>query len=90
MNDAMAQDQAYIDRELEDLRFHWGSAYLLQCPRMGLWIAYRRDDMTMIEAPDPERLLELVRGNYLANPVPRQGGTYRGGRGESDALPPGS
>ncbi|MGH3191457.1 MAG: hypothetical protein ACRDOL_30255 [Streptosporangiaceae bacterium] len=73
MKSGTEQDEQYIHRMLQELAHHWGGAYIFACPGMGAWHAYRRDDMTMITAPDPERLLELVRGNYLASPVPRQG-----------------
>ncbi|MGH3226136.1 MAG: hypothetical protein ACRDPY_46925, partial [Streptosporangiaceae bacterium] len=73
MNSGTESDEEYIAAQLENLVHHWGTGYIFQCPQMGAWHAYRRDDMTMITAPDPERLLELVRGNYLASPVPRQG-----------------
>ena len=59
--------------ELLSLRFHWGSAYMVLCPGTGTWVAYRRDDdQGVLTAPGPDALLEAIRTDYLASPVPRR------------------
>ena len=56
------------------LRDDWGGAY-----RFEYWPgtqkpyrAFRRDDGTEQSAKTPEELRELIRADYLANPVPRE------------------
>lgn len=61
-----AADRASLD----DLRWHWGSAYLLK--RLGgRWVAQRRDSHSTISAIGPDQLLGLIRADYQAHPVPR-------------------
>lgn len=59
-----------VDRELGELRFHWGSAYRLSY-EAGTWTAARRDDGARLTAPSAGELWELVRKDYGVNPVPR-------------------
>ena len=75
------------ERELDDLRWHWGEAYIFMNPRPDLWLAERRDDRSTLRADSPESLLDKIRADYLAHPVSRRtsrpgpvGGT-RSGRG---------
>jgi hypothetical protein len=57
-------------RDLDELRFHWGSAYLIE--HLGSrWIAQRRDSHATISADSPEGLLEKIRADYAARRVPR-------------------
>jgi hypothetical protein len=59
-----------VDRELGELRFHWGSAYRLSC-EAGIWTAARLDTGASLTAPSSGELWELIRKDYAANPVPR-------------------
>ncbi len=55
---------------LDDLRWHWGTAYLVQ-QMGGRWVAQRRDSHATVSAEGPDRLLGLIRADYAARPVPR-------------------
>lgn len=56
--------------DLEDLRHHWGSAYLIE--KFGRhWVAQRRDSHGTISAEGPDQLLDVIRADYAAHPVPR-------------------
>jgi len=58
--------------DLDDLRFHWGSAYLIEYfPGSGRWVAQRRDSHATMSADGPALLLELIREDYRKHPVPR-------------------
>jgi len=55
---------------LEDLRWHYGEAYLIR--RIGgRWVAQRRDSHSTISAEGADQLLGLIRADYAAHPVPR-------------------
>jgi hypothetical protein len=55
---------------LEDLRWHYGDAYLIK--RIGSrWVAQRRDSHATMSAGSPDQLLGLIRADYAAHPVPR-------------------
>jgi hypothetical protein len=56
--------------DLDDLRFHWGSAYLIELLG-GRWIAQRRDSHATMSAEGPDQLLDLIRTDYATHPVPR-------------------
>lgn len=60
----------YTD-ELAELRWHYGSAYIINCTGPGRWTAERRDDRTVLRADSPGELLALIRADYAARPVPR-------------------
>jgi len=53
------------DDDLPDLRYHWGSAYLISHPELGLWIAQRRDTRETLRAESASELLEKIRAKYL-------------------------
>jgi hypothetical protein len=55
---------------LEELQWHWGSAYMIT-GAAGHWIAQRRDDGRTLLARGPEGLRELMIEDYGARPVPR-------------------
>jgi hypothetical protein len=67
----MASDQD--ERDLDDLRFHWGGAYNVQ--HLGdTWLAQRKDkSRAVLSARTPAELLEKIRADYAARPVPRHG-----------------
>jgi hypothetical protein len=56
---------------LDELRFHWGSAYDIDLAD-GEWTARRRDGRGgTLADPSPEGLLRQMRADYTALPVPR-------------------
>ncbi len=55
---------------LEDLQWHWGSAYLIT-GAAGHWIAQRRDNGRTLVASAPEGLRGLIIEDYAAQPVSR-------------------
>jgi hypothetical protein len=60
------------DDDLPDLRYHWGSAYLISHPKLGLWIAQRRDTRETLRAESASELLEKIRADYARHPVSRR------------------
>ncbi len=60
--------------DLADLRHHWGGAYNIQ--HIGdTWLAQRLDkSRATVSAKTPDGLLEAIRLDYQAAPVPRQTG----------------
>ena len=55
---------------LDDLRWHYGEAYLIEL--IGdRWIAQRRDLHATMSAGSPDELLGLIRADYAARSVPR-------------------
>ncbi len=56
---------------LDEIRFHWGSAYHLAVIN-GAWTARRRDGRGgTLTDPSPGGLLLAIRADYAALPVPR-------------------
>ncbi len=56
---------------LDELEFHWGSAYHLAVAG-GVWTARRRDGRAgPLASPLPEGLFLMIRADYAACPVPR-------------------
>jgi hypothetical protein len=56
---------------LEELEFHWGSAYDIALVD-GMWTARRRDGRGgMLADPLPEGLRLRIQADYAAMPVPR-------------------
>lgn len=58
------------DADLDELRWHWGSAYLVR-RISGRWVAQRRDSHATVSAADPDQLLGLIRADYATRPMPR-------------------
>lgn len=52
------------------LIFHWSDAYQVSM-RRGRYEAIRRDDGTVLDAGTADGLLEKIRADYAARPVPR-------------------
>jgi hypothetical protein len=59
------------DRELADLREHWGSAYAITY-HSGVFIAVRRDTRDVLTAMTASELRDKIRADYHQRPVPRQ------------------
>jgi hypothetical protein len=57
---------------LNELRWHYGSAYLISFFEPNNWVAQRRDNRETLTAENPMGLLDLIRADYATNPVPRQ------------------
>ncbi len=58
---------------LDDLRWHWGEAYLIHYfDGPGRWVAQRRDSHATMSADSADGLLGLIREDYRARPVSRQ------------------
>jgi len=57
---------------LDELRWHWGDAYLITYLGEWRWVAQRRDDRSTLRAESPHELRELIVADYTARPVSRQ------------------
>jgi hypothetical protein len=64
--DALARRHA----DLAYLGWHWGQAYEISY-RLGQYRAVRRDDGAMVRADSAGDLLDAIRADYAARPVPR-------------------
>jgi hypothetical protein len=58
------------ETSLNDLRYHWGEAYLIN-RRSGRWTAERRDSRATVSAGSAEDLLKVIYADYAAQPVSR-------------------
>ena len=67
-------ESASRDPDLADLRWHWGSAYIISRPEPDVWVAQRRDTRETLRADGPEALRHMIVADYSARPVPRQPG----------------
>lgn len=57
--------------QLDELRWHYGEAYLID--RLGSrWIAQRRDSHATMSAESADGLLEKIRADYARQPVGRR------------------
>lgn len=59
------------NRDLQELRWHWGSAYEFTRTESG-YKAIRRDTGCLLTSHSVAWLWELVRADYLASPAPGQ------------------
>jgi hypothetical protein len=57
------------ERTLDELRWHWGDAYLISFFEPDIWVAQRRDDRETLRADSPGGLLDRIRADYAAHPV---------------------
>lgn len=58
---------------LDDLRWHWGEAYLIHyLSGPDRWVAQRRDSHATMSADGPAELLDRIRQDYAAHPVSRR------------------
>jgi hypothetical protein len=60
------------ERPLDELRWHWGGAYLISFFEPDVWVAQRRDNRATLRADSPADLRDLIYEDYTANPVSRQ------------------
>jgi hypothetical protein len=68
-----AVDSDRDERDLDELRWHWSTAYLIH--HLGdRWVAQRRDSRETISAPTAAGLGELITQDYAARPVARRNG----------------
>jgi hypothetical protein len=56
---------------LGDLRWHWGSAYIINCLGLGKWVAERRDTHETLRDETPLGLREQIIADYGRRRVPR-------------------
>lgn len=67
-------EQHWIGRALHDLRHNWGEAYAIECAASDRWSAARLDNGRELLATHPGDLVQLIRADYTAMPVPHAGG----------------
>ena len=60
------------DGPLDELRWHWGDAYLIHFFGPDKWVAQRRDSHETMSAGSPAGLREKITADYTARPVSRQ------------------
>jgi len=59
------------DGPLDELRWHWGDAYLISFFEPDNWMAQRRDNRETLSADNPVDLREKIVTDYTAHPVSR-------------------
>jgi hypothetical protein len=59
------------ERPLDELRWHWGDAYLISFFEPDVWMAQRRDDRSVLRSDSPADLREKILADYTAHPVSR-------------------
>ena len=57
---------------LDELRWHWGGAYLISFFEPDNWVAQRRDNGETLRADGPVDLRQKIYEDYAANAVSRQ------------------
>ena len=60
------------ETDLDYLRWHWGDAFVITRVAGGIWKAERKDTHKVIRAKSAVALLDKIRDEYSAKPVPRQ------------------
>jgi len=68
-----AVDSDRDEHDLDELRWHWGEAYLVH-HLGGRWVAQRRDSRETISADGAAGLAEAIARDYQARPVARRNG----------------
>ncbi len=71
--------------DLDELRWHWDTAYVIFHPEPDVWVAARRDDHATLYASTPLGLRDKIHADYQARPVSR----WLHGHGEPASWPPG-
>lgn len=59
------------DEPLDALRWHWGSAYVINCLDLGKWTAERRDTHETLRDESPLGLRSKIIADYASRQVPR-------------------
>lgn len=66
-----AVDSDRDEHDLDELRWHWDTAYLIH--HLGdRWIAQRRDSRESFSAESADKLRDLIVADYGERPVPRK------------------
>jgi hypothetical protein len=60
-----------MQEALNELRHHWGSAYVIACTAPGVWLAQRKDTSEVLRAGTPDELRDVISADYRARPVAR-------------------
>ncbi len=60
------------DESLDELRWHWGDAYLIHFFEPGTWVAQRHDGHETMSADSPVILREKINQDYATRPVSRR------------------
>jgi hypothetical protein len=60
------------ERPLDELRWHWGDAYLISFFEPDVWVAQRRDDRSVLRSDSPADLREKIQADYTTRPVSGQ------------------
>jgi hypothetical protein len=68
---AVSDGDYWTTTPLDELRWHWGEAYLIDCLSDYRWVAQRRDNRETLRADGPEELRDLIVADYTAQPVSR-------------------
>ncbi len=58
------------DEPLEALIWHWGDAYHISNPGLGIWIGERRDTHDKLRSDTPLGLRDKIVADYTARKVP--------------------
>jgi hypothetical protein len=61
-----------LSQHLNELKWHWGSAYMVFHPEPDVWMAQRRDDYRTLRDQTPTGLRDRIRADYAARPVSRR------------------
>jgi hypothetical protein len=56
---------------LDELIWHWGEAYSISNPGLGIWVAERRDNHETLRESTPLGLRDKIIADYTASKVPR-------------------
>jgi len=61
------------EEQLDDLRWHYGEAYLIHyLSEPDRWVAQRRDSHATMSAESADGLLDRIREDYRVHPVSRR------------------
>ena len=68
----MSDSDYWTTTPLDELRWHWGEAYLIDYLGKWRWVAQRRDDRSTLRVESPHELRDLIVEDYIARPVARK------------------
>ena len=75
------------ERPLDELRWHWGDAYLISFFEPDVWVAQRRDDRSVLRSDSPADLREKIQADYTTRPVSRQAAPGRTSQKRLTSIP---